>query len=232
MEIEQKGQLKLVGYIFDEKLTWAPMIDKLAKKARSRLGMLTRLRSLLDDHSMMNMYTSFIRPIMEYGSVCFMGAKPTHLGKLDAIQRTAEKIGKFKVESLAQRRNAAAITLTCKLLDGRGRGVLREYVPQVLDASNHHGHNTTSCDSGMRLVSKVTAGSLDLFRDSYLGSIDKMWDRIPAEVKSLGSIGNHGWEKYKRTIKKSVIDKVTNSWDLNKKSNQREKQNIEFKLII
>ena len=94
-----------------------------------------------------------------------------------------------------------------------------------------------SCDSGMRFVSRITADSLDLFRGSYLDSIDKVWDKIPVEIKSLGNIGDHGWEKYKRTIKKSVIDKVslTNSWDLDKKSNKtykREKQNIEFKLII
>ncbi len=45
-------------------------------------------------------YTSFIRPIMEYGAIQFMGAKEVHLAKLDAVQKTAERIGNFKVESL------------------------------------------------------------------------------------------------------------------------------------
>ena len=43
VEIARESQLKLVGYLIDEKLTWGPMIDKLAKKARQRLGILTRI---------------------------------------------------------------------------------------------------------------------------------------------------------------------------------------------
>ena len=111
--IKRKSAVKLVGYLFDEKLGWSGMISALAKKARMRLGMLRRLRPLLDDNNMSTMYTTFIRPILEYGSVQFMGAAVTHLDKLDAsaVQRTAEKIGRFEVESLKSRREAAAISL-------------------------------------------------------------------------------------------------------------------------
>ena len=71
------------------------MIEGTAKKARMRVGMLSRLRHLLDDRNMQCMYCTFIRPILEYGSVQFMGAAVSHLGKLDGIQRTAERIGRF-----------------------------------------------------------------------------------------------------------------------------------------
>ena len=54
------------------------MIGAIATKARIRLGMLNRLRPLLSDHNMEAIYTSFIRPIMEYGSMQFMGAADTH----------------------------------------------------------------------------------------------------------------------------------------------------------
>ena len=81
------------------------------------------------------MYTTFIRPIMEYGSVQFMGAAPTHLAQLDQIQRTAEEIGRFTIESLHSRREAAAISFTLKLLNGDGRGVLKKFVPVVVDCS-------------------------------------------------------------------------------------------------
>ena len=67
------------------------MIATKAKKARMRLGMLSKLRRFLDDANMKLMYTSFIRPIMEYGGVQFMGADITHLKKLDSVQAAAEK---------------------------------------------------------------------------------------------------------------------------------------------
>ena len=58
-----------------------------------------------------------------------MGAKPTHLEKLDRVQRTMERIGGFKAEPLAARREAALIALTLKQLDGDCREGLRNYAP-------------------------------------------------------------------------------------------------------
>ena len=55
------------------------------------------------------MYVSFIRPVMEYGSMQFMGADKIHLEKFDKIQRRAMKIGNFKVNFLRVRREANAI---------------------------------------------------------------------------------------------------------------------------
>ena len=53
-------------------MTWAAMIDDIAKKTRVigvRIGMLNRLRSLLSDRNMEAMYSSFIRSIMETPSM-------------------------------------------------------------------------------------------------------------------------------------------------------------------
>ena len=77
------------------------------------------------------MYSAFVRPILEYGSTLFMGAKPTHLEKLDRVQAlaTMERIGGFKAQPLADRREAALIALSFKQLDGECREGLREYAP-------------------------------------------------------------------------------------------------------
>ena len=37
-------------------------------------------------------FKSFVRPICEYGNVAIMGAAPSHLPKLDAVQKKAEKL--------------------------------------------------------------------------------------------------------------------------------------------
>ena len=55
--ITQESEVKLVGYTFDEKMSWATMISTLASKARSRLGMLTRPRRVLDDENIVKHYT-------------------------------------------------------------------------------------------------------------------------------------------------------------------------------
>ena len=51
---------------------------------------------------------------------------------------------------LCLRREATAIAFTLKLLDGKGRGVLKEYVPQFM--AKQHDHYTQHSSSGMQLV--------------------------------------------------------------------------------
>ena len=84
--MEQVEELKLCGFTFDIKMRWGPMIDVLAKKARSKLAALRRLRFVLDDNSTKTMYIIFVRSVMEYGNVVYMGAADSHLDKLDRIQ--------------------------------------------------------------------------------------------------------------------------------------------------
>jgi hypothetical protein len=128
-EVEQVVEMKLVGFTFDEKLNWGAMVSALAKKARTRVDAIRRMARSLDSENMLTMYSAFVRPILEYGSTLFMGAKPTHLEKLDRVQRTMKRIGGFKAEPLAARREAALIALTLKQLDGDCREGLRNYAP-------------------------------------------------------------------------------------------------------
>ena len=127
--VGQVKKMKLVGFTFDAKLNWGAMIEALAKKARTRVDAIRRMARSLDSENMLKMYSAFVRPILEYGSTLFMGAKPTHLSKLDRVQATMERIGGFKAEPLADRREAALIELSFKQLDGECREGLREYAP-------------------------------------------------------------------------------------------------------
>ena len=68
-----------------------------------------------------------IRLILEHGSLVYMGAARSHLDKLDRVQRSAEKIGGFKVESLQSRREATAVSLAFDLLDGSSHSSLLQY---------------------------------------------------------------------------------------------------------
>ena len=92
------------------------MIDRIAKKARSRIGALRRISYHLDSQTMHIMYTSFIRSIMEFGSVAWMGCAQTHLDKLDRVQSSAQKIGGFTVPPLQLRREAAAVSFVLNTL--------------------------------------------------------------------------------------------------------------------
>ena len=183
-------------------MTWASMIDGIAMKARRRLGMLNRLRPLLSDFNMEAMYTSFIRPIMEFGSMQFMGAADVHLKKLDTIHEKAQRIGNFTVGPLNLRRDAQAIAFTLKLLDGKGRGVLNEYIPKFIDQSKLHKHDTQHASKGLQLVDRSRLKSLISFDRCYLGSIHKIWKRLPDKLVVRGA--KYGWLKIKKQCTISI----------------------------
>ena len=127
-EIAYVSSMKLVGFTIDSKLNWKKMACAAASKGRSMLGAMYRLQSLLKPSDLKTIYTSFIRSKMEFGSVEFIAAAPTHLARLDR-QRAAEKMCDCTFSSLADRREAAVFSLLCKLLDKECVSPLQKFCP-------------------------------------------------------------------------------------------------------
>ena len=125
-----------------------------------------------------------------------MGAAPVHLDKLDAIQRRAARVGRFEMESLASRREAAAVAFTLKLPDGGCRGVLKQMtsatVPTLVDNSNRGKRTRDSrhLAAGVQLACRAEATSLDVFKRGSLGSIHLIFDL--EETASRISEARHG----------------------------------------
>ena len=91
---------------------------------------------MLDDCAKMMAYKAFVQSKIEYlyGNLIYWGAaEGYHLEKLDRVQSSAvsmpEDSSAFFIPSLESRRQASAVGLTCKLLDGQGRGALSEVQP-------------------------------------------------------------------------------------------------------
>ena len=55
---------------------------------------------------------------MECGCTSYIGAAPSHLEKIDKVQRRAEKLTSSEFQSLSIRREAACFNFICKILSG------------------------------------------------------------------------------------------------------------------
>ena len=128
--VEVVEEMRLVGFWFDSKLTFGGMVKRLAKKARSRVGALRRLKPMLNPENLKTMYTSFVRSVMKFGSLAYMSAADSHLERLDRIQESVSSFCGFEIESLESRREAAAIAMAFKMLDGKARGDLNLFKPE------------------------------------------------------------------------------------------------------
>ena len=204
-EVEVVEVQKVVGYTLDSKLTWGPMVDGLAKKARKRLAALVRLKSMLDSENLKTMYTMFVRSIMEYGSIAWMGAADAHLKKLDRVQAAAEKVGGFTVEALGVRREAAAVAFALKSMAGKTRGVLKDFIPAVQEvrAPDNVCAAVRSKQYGWLMPSYKNHTSLDLYKRGFWGVLPKIWSTLPQELVSEGR--SRGWLRIKSRCTRHII---------------------------
>ena len=255
-EVKQVQEMKLVGFTFDAKLNWSAMVKGLAKKARTRVDAIRRMARSLDSKNMLTMYSAFVRPILEYGNTLFMGAKPTHLSKLDRVQQTMERIGGFKAEPLAARREAALIALTLKQLAGDCRELLQEYAPVLVtvkvpeekvarsrragivrpDYSEKSQSHRTSSSSGEIVKVDVTAApglqvKAPSKRPKHLGTLDVYRDSAAGSLPEIWaklpqSLVLQGKEKGWRKITKRCKDFLIGWEPKTNKSTQGKNQKI------
>ena len=199
-------QTKAVGYQLDSRLRWGPMVDSISKKAKGRLAGLSRVRRFLDSTNMKAIYEMFIRSIMEYGSVAWMGAADSHLHKLDRVQRRAESIGNFTTDTLAARREVAALSFALKLMDGQARGVLKNHIPQLYEPLLLSKKRTRQVIAGKQVKSRINTKSLDVYRRGFHGALPSIWRKLPQELVTKGY--NRGWLKIKTACKNFLLGKV------------------------
>ena len=83
--IGQVAQMKLVGFIFDEKMTMKPMIGHVARNDRKKLNAICRLKRHLDAKNLEQMYKAFVRSSLEYGSLEYLSASTSIKAKLDSL---------------------------------------------------------------------------------------------------------------------------------------------------
>ena len=112
---------------------WFPRhVDHITSKSSKRLAPLFKISHRLPRTALNKYYISFVRPILEYGSVIYDNCTGIEAQSLELVQRRAALLttGAFKRtpstlllkeigwESLADRRKKAKLTLLFKILNG------------------------------------------------------------------------------------------------------------------
>ena len=152
---------------------------------------------------------------MEYNSVSWMGAAPSHLHKLDRVQRIAQRIGCFTVTPLQARRETAAMSLALKLLDSQGRGELMHFTPVLTEPFRRCKKRTRQSIEGIQIARRIKSSSLDVYRRSFMGVLPQIWAKIPIEIIERGN--EKGWLKIKRDCSDFLTGKTESKNQRNKR---------------
>ena len=82
--LKYKKVCKFLGIHFDEKMTFENHIEDIVSRAKKRLNLLKAIRGQqwgASPETLLYTYRSYVRPIMEYGSILFSHEKETLLQK-------------------------------------------------------------------------------------------------------------------------------------------------------
>ena len=114
MSVAEESEIKLLGVIFDKQLLFSKHLQAVATKANQRLRLLYKATPLLGSSGRATVYKAFVRTIMEYCCLPWIGAPSACL---DRVQRKALHIighGAW-LPSLQHRRTVAGLTFPYKL---------------------------------------------------------------------------------------------------------------------
>ena len=186
--VPESSQMRLLGVTFDQSLSFHSHLRQLAVRARKRLGFLNKASHILDSKARCTVYKGFVRPVLEYCPLVWLGASATSLGQLDSIQRRALNIigpGAY-LPSLPIRRQVSALAYLYKLHCIPGPPLLLQMLPVPsaeaaplsstrLQSTHRHPHQLTTS-----LPVRSRNNILRAFPHSTIND----WNSLPADLFS------------------------------------------------
>ena len=184
---EESG-IRLLGVYFDRQLSFGKHLRNVAVRARHRLHFLRKCASFLDTNGRLTVYNGFLRPIMEYCLLVWIGATKTSLGQLDAVQRQAiHVIGQNTLlQSLSARRQVAALCFLYKLQALPASSPLRSMLLTLSNANHKQTLLVTrhQCSDRHRyqLCHALPAASRNSLLRTFPFGVLHDWNRLPASL--------------------------------------------------
>ncbi|MCG7870185.1 MAG: hypothetical protein JAY74_27935 [Candidatus Thiodiazotropha taylori] len=203
-QITEVDSHKHLGIYFSNDCTWHQHVNYIKEKAWFRINVMRKLKFKLDRKSLEIIYTSFIRPLLEYGDVIWDNCTEYEKNDLDKIQSEAARIatGATKLvslstlsneicwDSLEQRRKNHRLTLFYKMMYNITPLYLSSLVPQTV--SNISRYNLRNSND----LQCIAARSSQYYH-SFLPSTTRDWNSLSIEAKQSDSVNS-----FKRFLKK------------------------------
>ena len=132
-KITQSNAYKyLGGVMMDKNLTYADHLGKIAKKAISRVKLLSRIWSIISPFTAESIYKVTILPILLYCSNVFLHISPSKQDLLENIQNRAIRVingskHSVQMENLNSKRNKACALEVFKCLNNISSHAYRNY---------------------------------------------------------------------------------------------------------
>jgi hypothetical protein len=128
--IDKVKEIKFLGVLLDNKLSWFSNIQKVKNKVAKSIGLISKARKILSKPTLIVLYNTFIQPYLTYCIELWGSANETYLLPLIKIQKKAIRI----ISSVPPRTHTEPLFFKCKILNLKK---LYQYMTAILMFKHH-----------------------------------------------------------------------------------------------
>jgi exonuclease III len=194
--ISQVDHHKHLGIILNSKMTWSKHVDYICEKASRRCNSMKRISSIVPRRTLIHLYKSIVRPVLEYGCVLYDNIDQVYINKIERVQRSAALVctGGYSLTSnecllnelgwdkLETRRSIFRLVLFYKILNNLTPEYLRHLIPQQINQRSQYNLRNSNdfCTIHCRL---------SCYYRSYFPKSIRDWNNLTPETKNSQSLG-------------------------------------------
>ena len=208
-ELEHVFEEKDLGVIVDMELSFEEHISTKIKKANGIMGLIRRTFSYLDCDMFKRLYTTFVRPHLEYAQSAWSPHLRKYIKQLDNVQIRAtklvdgmkhldyfERLQKLDLPTLLHRRQRGDMIQVWKHF--------RSYDTSTLSANFKHNPRPNRRHGFQIIWNKPTDGTSGLQANSFYFRTAAIWNNLPEKVVNAININT-----FKSRLDKAWIDHPT-----------------------
>ena len=197
---------KHLGVTFSNSLNWSEHISSVVKGVSKSLDAMRKLKYSTDRKTLDSVYTTFIRPKLEYGNVIWNNCSQHDRNLLENLQLNAARIvtgakrgtSHSKIyeecgwETLAERRENSQLVLFHKMVHKKTPLYLSNLTPSSV-GQNVNFVTLRNCNKLRGIKARTTT-----YQKSFLPNVVNAWNNLVPDVTSIESL-----ESFKNNITKT-----------------------------
>ena len=188
---------KHLGLVLNSAFTWSDHVTYICNKVSKKLGMLYKSKTRLNRNSLVKLYCSWIRPMIDYCSQCYDNLSTGDCLRLERLQRRAAltctgAISRSATQKLfydvgwpklSDRRKSLRLNLIYKIINNASTHYLiNDFVQTQRRISFYNFRSTDKFEIPFSRTTK--------FAKSFFPSTIRLWNDLPQNIKLIHSMSN------------------------------------------
>ena len=199
---------KHLGLFVSCDMGWSHYINSITSAAYKKLGLLKKLKFTLGRNTLLKMYTTFVRPALEYASVVWDGCNSFDSDLLEKVQLSAARIItglpilasrdslylETGLEPLNSRRTTAKLVTMYKIHNNEVPQYLKETIPSKVNSISSY-----DLRNGNNYI--IPKCRLDLYKKSFVPDSISKWNSLSIESRQATSL-----KQFRKTVTSNNIN--------------------------